>query len=80
VQRALATTALFGVEGELRRSSTDSNIPISLGVPAVTLGRGGASGAGHAPEEFWINRDAYLAVQRALLLVVAEAGMAGPIS
>jgi len=80
VQRALATTALFGVEGVLGRSSTDSNIPISLGVPAVTIGRGGAGGAGHAPEEFWINRDAYVAVQRALLLVVAEAGMAGPIS
>jgi len=80
VQRALATTALFGVEGVLGRSSTDSNIPISLGVPAVTIGKGGAGGAGHAPEEFWINRDAYVAVQRALLLVVAEAGLAGPIS
>lgn len=80
VQRALATTALFGVEGEFGRSSTDSNIPISLGVPAVTIGRGGAGGAAHAPEEFWINQDAYVAVQRALLLVVAEAGLAGPIS
>lgn len=80
VQRALATTALFGVEGVLGRSSTDSNIPISLGVPAVTIGKGGTGGAGHAPEEFWINRDAYVAVQRALLLVVAEAGLAGPIS
>jgi len=80
VQRALATTALFGVEGTLARSSTDSNIPISLGVPAVTIGRGGEGGSSHAPEEYWINRDGHLAVQRALLLVVAEAGMAGPIS
>ena len=80
VQRALATTAYFDVEGELARSSTDSNIPISLGIPAVTIGRGGQGANGHAPGEFWINRDAYLAVQRALLLVVAEAGLAGPIS
>ncbi len=80
VQRALATTALFGVEGELARSSTDSNIPISMGVPAVTIGRGGVGGNGHAPDEWWINRDGHLAVQRALLLVVAEAGLAGPIS
>lgn len=80
VQRALATTAVFGVEGELARSSTDSNIPISLGIPAVTIGRGGIGGAGHAPEEYWINRDGHLAIQRALLLVVAESGMAGPIS
>lgn len=80
VQRALATTAAFGEDGELARSSTDSNVPIALGVPAVTIGRGGVSANGHAPDEYWVNRDAYLAVQRALLLVVAEAGFAGPIS
>lgn len=80
VQRALASTAAFGVEGELARSSTDSNVPIALGVPAVTIGRGGIGQNGHAPDEYWVNRDAYLAVQRALLLVVAEAGFAGPIS
>jgi acetylornithine deacetylase/succinyl-diaminopimelate desuccinylase-like protein len=80
VQRALATTATFGSQGELARSSTDSNVPIALGVPAVTIGKGGQGQHGHAPNEFWVNRDAYLAVQRALLLVVAEAGFAGPIS
>ena len=80
VQRALASTAAFGVQGQLARSSTDSNVPIALGIPAVTIGRGGESNNGHAPDEFWVNRDAYLAVQRALLLVVAEAGFSGPIS
>ena len=40
VQRALATTAELGSEGELARSSTDPNIPIAIGVPAVTIGRG----------------------------------------
>ncbi len=80
VQRALATTAAFGVEGELARSSTDSNVPIALGVPAITIGRGGIGANGHAPDEYWVNRDAYLAVQRALLLVVAEAGLGGPVS
>jgi len=80
VQRALATTEYFGQLGQLARSSTDSNIPISLGIPAVTIGRGGESANGHAPDEFWVNRDAYVAVQRAMLLVIAEAGLAGPIS
>ncbi len=80
VQRALATTSVFDVQATLGRSSTDSNIPISMGIPAVTIGRGGIGGAGHAPEEYWINRDGPLAIQRALLLVVAEAGLAGPIS
>ena len=80
IQRALATTEVFGVKGELARSSTDSNVPIALGVPAVTIGRGGVGGEGHSPGEWWINRDGYLAIQRALLLVVAEAGLANPIS
>lgn len=80
VQRALASTAWLGEEGDLARSSTDSNIPISLGYPAVTIGRGGVSENGHAPDEFWVNRNAYRAVQRAILLVVAEAGLAGPVS
>jgi acetylornithine deacetylase/succinyl-diaminopimelate desuccinylase-like protein len=79
VQRALATTQVLGEEGELARSSTDSNIPISLGIPAVTIGRGGAGGDSHALTEFWVNREAYVAVQRALLLVVAQAGMAPPV-
>ena len=79
VQRALATASVFGEEGELVRSSTDSNIPISLGIPAVTIGRGGSGANGHAPDEYWVNQDAHLAIQRALLLLVAEAGLAEPI-
>lgn len=77
VQRAMATVAHFGFEPELARSSTDSNVPISLGVPAVTVGRGGAGGNGHALDEWWVNEDGHIAIQRTLLLVVAEAGLAG---
>lgn len=77
VQRALAATAFFGVRGELRRSSTDANVPIALGIPAVTIGRGGIGGDAHSPGEYWVNVDGHLAIQRALLLVVAEAGLGG---
>lgn len=77
VQRAMAANAHFGADYSLGRSSTDSNIPIALGVPAVTIGRGGEGGENHSPGEWWINRDGYLAVQRAMLLLVAEAGLAG---
>ena len=80
VQRAMAVTHLFDVEPSLSRGSTNSNVPIALGVPAVTIGRGGIGGNNHAPDEFWVNRDAYLAVQRALLIVLAEAGVGTPIS
>lgn len=79
VQRALATTAVFGVQGELGRSSTDSNIPIALGIPAVTIGRGGIGVGGHSPGEYWVNVNGHLAIQRALLLLAAEAGLAGMI-
>ncbi|MDE2874383.1 MAG: M20/M25/M40 family metallo-hydrolase [Gemmatimonadota bacterium] len=77
VQRALAATAHFGVRGQLRRSSTDSNIPIALGIPAVTIGRGGVGAGAHSPGEYWVNVDGHLAIQRALLLLVAEAGVGG---
>ncbi len=80
IQRAIAATAVVGSDATLSRSSTDSNIPISLGIPAVTIGRGGEGAHGHAPNEWWINRDGHVAIQRALLLVVAEAGLAGPVS
>ena len=76
VQRALATTAVFGVEGVFGRSSTDSNVPIALGVPAVTIGRGGIGFGTHSLGEYWVNVDGHLAIQRALLLLVAEAGLA----
>ena len=76
IQRAIAANAFFGASGQLRRSSTNSNIPIALGVPAVTIGRGGEGGENHSPGEWWINRDGHLAIQRAVLLVLAEAGLA----
>ena len=78
VRRALATTAHFGVRGRLRRSSTDSNIPIALGIPAVTIGRGGVGSGAHSLGEYWVNVDGHLAIHRALLLLVAEAGLAEP--
>ena len=77
IQRSLAATAQFNVSGTLGRSSTNSNLPIALGIPAVTLGRGGVGGNGHAPGEWWINEDGHLAIQRALLVVAAEAGLVG---
>lgn len=76
VQRAMASALHFGEEPSLSRSSTDSNIPISLGIPAVTLGRGGVGGNNHSLDEWWINRDGHLAIQNALLVVLGEARLA----
>jgi acetylornithine deacetylase/succinyl-diaminopimelate desuccinylase-like protein len=75
VQRAMAAAAQLGGSPQLEISSTDSNIPISRGIPAVTIGRGGVGGETHAPGEWWINRNGHLAIQSALLLLLAEAGL-----
>jgi len=74
IQRAMAVTRFMGETPRLSRSSTNANIPISLGIPAVTIGRGGVGGNNHSPEEWWINRDGYKGIQRALLILLAEAG------
>lgn len=74
VQRAMAATRFFGETPYLSRSSTNSNIPISLGIPAITIGRGGAGGENHSPGEWWVNQDGHKGIQRALLILIAEAG------
>lgn len=75
VQRSMASSDILAGFSGLGTSSTNSNIPIALGVPAVTIGRGGIGGENHSPTEWWINRDGHLAIQRALLLLVSEAGL-----
>ena len=76
VQRAVAATAAFGIEPQLRISSTDANLPISKGIPAITMSRGGISGNSHAPEEWWQNKDGHIGIQIGLITLLAEAGIA----
>lgn len=78
VQAALLATRAIGLEPILEEaSSTDSNLPISLGIPAVTLARGGASGNTHSLGEWFDPTDAYLGPQRDLLTVLALVGVEG---
>ena len=74
VQRAMALTKHFGVTPRLTRGSTNSNIPISLGIPSVTIGRGGKGGNVHSLDEWWYNDRGYRSIQLSLLLVLMEAG------
>ena len=76
VQRAMAATLAFGVAPELRISSTDANLPLSIGVPAVTMSRGGLGGGAHSPEEWWENVDGHVGIQIGLVTLLAEAGLA----
>ncbi len=76
ILRAEAATAAFGLEPRLGIGSTDSNVPISLGIPSITIGGGGQGMDAHSPQEGFLNRDGHVGVQRALLIVVAQAGLA----
>ena len=70
VKLALETTRLLGVEPRLDQSSTDSNLPISLGIPAITLGAGGTSGASHTLAEWYDPRERDKGLKRGLLVIL----------
>ena len=72
VQRAMAVTRFLGLSPQLGAASTDANVPIANGIPAVTIGRGGIAGGAHSLDEWWAPKNAHVAVQRALLLLVAS--------
>jgi tripeptide aminopeptidase len=73
VQTAVAATRAVGHEHQLACASTDANVPISLGVPAVALGAGGRSGDAHLPTEWYENDKGALGIVRALLVTAAMA-------
>ena len=79
VQTAAAVIKAFGKTPEFSFGSTDSNIPMSLGIPAITIGAGGPSGRAHSPDE-WTDVDPASNVQnvRMALAIILAAGGAGP--
>jgi tripeptide aminopeptidase len=78
IQRSLAAANYFGENPEITRGSTNSNIPISKGIPSVTIGRGGKGGHAHSLAEWWYDFEGHKAIQLALLTLLAEAGLANP--
>jgi acetylornithine deacetylase/succinyl-diaminopimelate desuccinylase-like protein len=76
VELAMEATRVLGVEPRLDQSSTDSNLPISLGIPAITLGAGGTSGSSHTLAEWYDPTDRDLGLKRALLAVLGVVGLA----
>jgi len=75
VELAFEATRILGVEPRLDQSSTDSNLPISLGIPAITLGAGGTSGCSHTLDEWYDPRDRDKGLKRGLLVVLGMAGI-----
>ncbi len=76
VLRALrAVDRWLGIETMYESGSTDANLPLSLGIPAVALGAGGQGGAIHTPQEWYDASGRASALQRILLLTLLLAGL-----
>jgi acetylornithine deacetylase/succinyl-diaminopimelate desuccinylase-like protein len=76
VRHCIAATAAIGRHAEFAMASTDANIPMSLGIPAVTLGGGGAGGDAHTALEWYANTDGPHGVARVLAALLATTGIA----
>ena len=77
VRSAIECSRALGIEPRLDCSSTDSNIPISLGIPAITFGVGGSSSNCHSLTEWYEPVGRELGIKRLVLLAASLAGFVG---
>jgi tripeptide aminopeptidase len=61
----------LGLRTDLRLGSTDANIPLSLSVPALSMGAGGEGGGAHTKSEWYSAKDREVGLKRVLLLTLA---------
>ena len=75
VTSAVEATRLAGRTPELGAASTDANVPIALGIPAIALGAGGRGGDAHTPQEWYENVDGSAGIARVLTVACEAAGL-----
>lgn len=73
IRAAVSVTEALGLPVSLDEGSTDSNLPMSLGIPAITIDGGGRGRDSHALSESFDSTDSWKGTQRALLLAIALA-------
>jgi acetylornithine deacetylase/succinyl-diaminopimelate desuccinylase-like protein len=73
VRAAVSVTEVLGLPVSLDEGSTDANLPMSLGIPAITIDGGGRGTDAHALSEAFDATDSWKGTQRALLLAIALA-------
>jgi acetylornithine deacetylase/succinyl-diaminopimelate desuccinylase-like protein len=71
VQAAQGVARLLGLQAPLGQGSTDSNLPMSLGIPAITIGGGGRGTGAHALDEAFESTGSWQGTANAVLLAVA---------
>jgi len=72
VQRAVRITEALGRTPRSGMASTDANVPLSRGIPAIALGAGGCGGGAHTREEWYDDQDAAIGLERVLRVVWGE--------
>jgi tripeptide aminopeptidase len=65
-----------GNHSRLERSSTDANIPLSMGIDAIAIGAGGNGGGAHSLQEWYEPAGREMGLKRALLTLLDVAGIA----
>jgi tripeptide aminopeptidase len=73
VQAAISVSRALNLPLSFSEGSTDANLPLSLGIPAVTIDAGGRGSGAHTENETYDATDAWKGTQRAILLTVALA-------
>jgi acetylornithine deacetylase/succinyl-diaminopimelate desuccinylase-like protein len=73
VQTAQAVGRMLGVPSTLSEGSTDANLPMSLEIPAITIGGGGRGANSHALSESFDTTDSSKGSEHALLVTIALA-------
>jgi tripeptide aminopeptidase len=63
-------------QSRVERSSTDANIPLSLGIDAISIGVGGSGGGAHSLAEWYDSAGREAGLKRVLLTVLGVAGVA----
>src|SRR5207245_10074887 len=71
-----AADEFIGNQSRIERSSTDANVPLSLGIEAISIGAGGNGGGAHSLQEWYDATGREAGLKRALLTVLGVSGVA----
>ena len=77
VEAAVRSNTAFGHKTVLSGASTDANVPMALGIPAIVIGGGGKTGGFHALSEWIDMTDAWKGAQNSLVTVLGLVGVQG---
>ncbi len=75
LQAVTEADRFVGNRSRQERSSTDANVPLSMGIPAIAMGGGGRAGGAHTSGEWYDPDGRELGLQRILLTLLSTAGI-----